>query len=217
MLAITEPTLPPAEVGAWVEAMADAGVDAVQVRLHDRTDHELWRAGRAAVAASAGRLRVSINGRADLAIAVGADGVHLPSAGVAPERLAHQWPELVLGLSTHDADEVSAVRALAAAGRLDYVTFGPFAASPSKAAYGLPPGPAGLRRAAAHGVPVLALGGIDPSRVDAAREAGAVGVAAIRACRDADAARRLVDAVRLAFPAGAPAHVSAITARPEPA
>lgn len=141
-------------------------------------------------------MRLLVNGRADVALAAGADGVHLPSRGLPvalARKLAASHDRFLVGRSTHDPAEVAAAGAAGA----DYVVFGPVYGVPGK---GEPAGLERLRRASAHGVPVLALGGIDPSRLAAVAEAGAVGAAGIRAFGDGDGdgegAAAMVDAAR---------------------
>jgi thiamine-phosphate pyrophosphorylase len=81
----------------------------------------------------------------------------------------------LVGESVHAVDA-------AAASRADFLVFGPIFDTPSKRAYGAPQGTAILRAAVAGAaVPVLAIGGVDPSNVEAVRAAGAHGVAVIRA------------------------------------
>lgn len=98
----------------------------------------------------------------------GAAGVHLAAGQDAPRAGPH-------GRSCHDLDEV----ARAAGEGAMYVTLSPFAPTASKPGYG-PPVPPG-DYAVDSGVPVLALGGIDPANAAAARAAGAHGVAVMGA------------------------------------
>lgn len=130
------------------------------------------------------RVPVLVNDRIDVALAAGADGVHLPetSFSVAEARQllrAGGGPALV-GVSTHGA----AAAGRAAAAGADLVVCGPMQATPSKAAYGPPLGPAAIAEAAqqAGPTPLYAVGGI-ATAADAhlARNAGAHGVAAIHA------------------------------------
>ncbi len=119
-----------------------------------------------------------MNERIDVALAAGADGVHLPSAGVPPADARRLLgPDALVGVSCHSAADVS--RALD--GGASFATFSPIHDTPSKRAYGPPLGIAALRDAARLGLPLVALGGIDPARAAEARAAGAAGVAAIRA------------------------------------
>jgi thiamine-phosphate pyrophosphorylase len=130
-----------------------------------------------AVTRDAGQLLL-VNDRVDVALAAGADGVHLPSAGI-PAREARRLlgPAALVGVSCHSADDVRRARD----GGADYATFGPVFDTPSKRAYGAPVGLAALADAARLGLPLVALGGIDVRNAAAAREAGASAVAAIRA------------------------------------
>jgi thiamine-phosphate pyrophosphorylase len=118
-----------------------------------------------------------INGRLDIALAVGATGVHLPAHGIPLREVRAAAPHLRVGLSTHSIDEVAA----AARDGADFVVFGPVFETPSKAGLLAPRGLSVLTRAAAVGVPVLALGGIEVGDVAGCVAAGAKGVACIRA------------------------------------
>jgi thiamine-phosphate pyrophosphorylase len=137
-----------------------------------------------------------VNDRVDVAIAAGADGVHLPSAGISPadaRRLLGAGR--LVGVSCHSASDVS--RALA--GGADFATFGPVFETPSKRAHGAPVGLEQLAVAARLGLPLLGLGGVDLSNASAVVAAGAWGLAAIRAWLEADdpaaVVRALLDAV----------------------
>jgi len=155
---------------------ARAGVDAIQVREKDlpaRALARLVRAVRAAVAGTA--TRVLVNGRPDLALATGADGVQLPEEGLAVGEVRRAFPSLVVGASCHSAE---AARRAAAEGA-HFVVLGPVFATPGKEERAL--GLEVLARACAvAGVPVHAIGGVEPARVPALRAAGACGGAAIR-------------------------------------
>ena len=119
-----------------------------------------------------------VNDRIDVALACGADGVHLPAGSFAArDARALLGPRRLIGVSTHHPDEVAA----AAESGADFVVFGPVHDTPSKRPYGPPLGLAALRRAAAASIPVYAIGGIDAARAAEARRSGAAGVAVVRA------------------------------------
>ena len=185
LLAISDrATLGEERLPAWLAALATAGVGAVQIREKDLSDRALLRLALEARSLLPALVRLLVNGRLDVALAAGADGAHLPADGLPVASLRQRFgPEPLLGLSTHLPDEV----ARAAAEGADYVTFGPIHAVPGKD--GPLPGLAGLRRAAAHGIPVYALGGVTLEGLDAAGRraaleeiaaAGAAGIAGIR-------------------------------------
>jgi thiamine-phosphate pyrophosphorylase len=120
--------------------------------------------------------RLFINDRIDVALAVGADGVHLSSKSLEPADAQRVAPRLALGISTHQTRE------LREAGHLvDFAVFGPVRETPSKSAYGPPVGLPALAEAARVGPPILALGGIGAGDVADVLAAGASGVACIRA------------------------------------
>ena len=182
---------------AWGEALASAGVPALQVRerdLPDRAVYELLRALRRALPAT----RLLANGRADLAIAAGADGVHLPADGIPTAALRRRFgEELLIGRSTHTVAEV----AREAQSGADYFTFGPVFASPGK---GEPVGLDALAVAAEQGIPVLALGGVGIAELPRVAAAGAAGAAGIRLFQDLARLPEVVAAAREAFVATVP-------------
>lgn len=194
LLAISSGRLGTTErVEAWFAAVGAAGVAAAQLREKTASDRESERWAARAVEVVPPTTAVLVNGRADIALAVGAAGVHLPASGLptaAARRLLGEdgW----LGRSTHQLDEVERAFAEGA----DYVTFGPVFVTPSKLRYGPPVGLEALAAAAAIGGPVVALGGITAENAELCVEAGARGIAGISLFRDTEDLRRSVRLLR---------------------
>jgi thiamine-phosphate pyrophosphorylase len=152
---------------------------AVQLRekdLHGRELTELARTLRTITRAAG--VALFVNDRADVALAVGADGVHLGAASLAAGDVARVAPGLAIAVSAHAPADVAAARAIAA---VSFAVFGPIHDTPSKRAWGAPLGEGALTEAARAGLPLLAIGGLEPAQVARARQAGAHGVACIRA------------------------------------
>ncbi len=160
-----------------LERSLEAGIDWVQFRapglgadVYAAMAEKVLRACRAAGA------QVSLHGHPDLAIRLGADGLHLGQAAVRQLSPGQTPRGLHLGISCHSEAELA--RALAF--HPDYVTLGPVQATASH------PGTTPLgweafaRLAAASPVPVYAVGGLGPGSLERARRRGAHGVAAIR-------------------------------------
>lgn len=158
----------------WLRAAGEAGIGAVQLREKDLDDRDLYGLTRLARSILPPAVRLLVNGRLDVALAAGADGVHLPADGVPVAALRARFGENpLIGRSAHTVAEVERARD----GGADYVTFGPVYATPGK---GAPVDSGELARAAASGLPVYALGGITLERFDELATAGAAGIAAIR-------------------------------------
>lgn len=156
-----------------------AGGSAVALHARDRT------AGGAALARLAQRLlalarppeaAVIVNGRPDVAAAVGAQGVQLGGGDLRPADARASFPHGWIGCSVHSPAEAEE----AARDGADYLLVGNVyetSSHPGRPGKGL-----GLvRDAAGLGLPVIAIGGMDAARAVAARDAGAYGVAAIAA------------------------------------
>lgn len=177
----------------WIRHLAEAGVDALQLREKDLGDRALWGLARRARTLLPPPARLLVNGRLDVALAAGADGAHLPADGVPLAALRERFgPGVLLGRSTHHPAEVEQARRDGA----DYVTFGPVYPTPGKP--GPPAGLAGLRQAAAVGLPVYALGGITLALLGEVAEAGAAGAAGIRVFQAGVEAGSLAELVRAA-------------------
>jgi len=197
-LAISEGAGRPAtELARWARRLAAVGVDTVQVREKTLSDVQRLERGRAVAAALSGTAtRLLINGRFDIAMAVEAGGVHLPERGLPLAAVREALgPEALIGRSTHSVEAVHRAQEEGA----DYVTLGPIYETPSKGQFGPPLGLETLARAAAIGVPVLAIGGISVERLAELADAGARGVAAIRLFQTGGAeleagVRRIVEA-----------------------
>jgi len=159
---------------------AEGGADFVQVREPGLSDAEVVAlTGRVVRALEGSGTMVLVNDRFDLALAAGASGVHLKSAGIPTVEVRRALgPGPVIARSTHHPEEARRAGDEGA----DLAVFGPVFATPSKSAYGPPAGLEALREAcAAAGIPVLALGGVEPANAAACIEAGAAGLAAVRA------------------------------------
>jgi thiamine-phosphate pyrophosphorylase len=163
-----------------VEDALRGGVDAVQLREKDLSTRDLLALARELRAlTNRYRAKLLINDRIDVALAVAADGVHLPATSFAvadARRLL--GADAIIGVSTHAIEEV----ARAAAAGADFAVFGPIFDTPSKRSFGAPHGLDALRRAvAAVDIPVVAIGGIGASNAAAVLATGCRGVAVIRA------------------------------------
>jgi thiamine-phosphate pyrophosphorylase len=124
-----------------------------------------------------------VNDRADLALALDADGLHVGQGDLpAPAARRILRPGMILGVSTHDEDQVDrAVRDGA-----DYVAVGSMFPTATKAGFELV-GPELLRRVRPRvPAPLVAIGGIAPDNVAEVVEAGADAVAVISAVCAAD-------------------------------
>lgn len=189
-----------------IAAAADTGCDLVQIREADLGDRALGRlVERAVDCTRPTRTRIVVNDRVDVALAHGADGVHLKSGSVPAARLRPHVPgDWIVGRSIHSPDE--GARA-AAAGGLDYVLLGPVFRTASKPGR-RPLGTAALRRAAAAlPVPVLGIGGVTTDNVRLVAGSGAAGAAAIGlfaalAGEAHEDFRRVVDTIRALWTAG---------------
>lgn len=187
---------------------ARAGVDYIQLREKDLTTRELELLAREAMTVIGEAARPTtgyrpvttallINSRTDIALAVGAHGIHLRSDDVSPQNVRDIWEKYgvgaparenqprnpLIGVSCHSPEEVFRAKADGATVSL----FAPvFEKKDSPSAE--PAGLSKLREACKVDIPVLALGGITFQNARSCLEAGAAGIAAIRLFQENDIA-----------------------------
>jgi thiamine-phosphate pyrophosphorylase len=167
-----------------VGELADAGVDLVQLREKEAEALEVMRAGEGILAACrAAAIPFVVNDRPDVALALGADGVHLGQGDVPVWVARRVLGDVFVGRSTHSPAQLEAEWSASPAP--DYVSVGPVHPTPTKP--GRPGvGAALVRHAAAHApLPWFAIGGIDAARLEEVLEAGARRVVVVRAITEA--------------------------------
>jgi thiamine-phosphate pyrophosphorylase len=146
--------------------------------------------------------RLMLHGDAALAMAAGADGVHLSAGGDPTAARALLGADKLVGVSIHTATEAETV----AVGTVDYAIAGPAYETPSKPGYGPEIGRKGLAEIARVArVPVVAIGGLNATRAAEVLAAGVVGIAVMGSVmRAADPGREM--AALVATVAGAERH-----------
>jgi thiamine-phosphate pyrophosphorylase len=172
-----------------------AGVDRVQVREKDLGGSPLLALVRRVLAAAEGsRTTVFVNDRVDVALAAPAQGAHLGRSGLPPDVVRKMAGEdFVIGASAHSLDEALEAQERGA----DYLFVGPVFPTPSKEAFGEPLGVPRLESIVRHvKIPVYAIGGITPERLEALRLLPLTGVAMISAFVRARSVEELVRRVR---------------------
>ncbi|MBN2209990.1 MAG: thiamine phosphate synthase [Sedimentisphaerales bacterium] len=155
--------------------IVEAGVDCIQLREKDRNDRDLVGLAQdmGDLCRSRGTLFI-VNDRPDVALAVGADGVHLGQEDM-PVAAARKvlGGRKIVGVSTHNAKELEA----AVAERPDYLAVGAIYRSRTKSSVSVV-GLEYIRQAReAYGGPIIAIGGIGPDTAAEVIAAGATGVA----------------------------------------
>jgi thiamine-phosphate pyrophosphorylase len=196
-----EPARRLALFGKVAEA-ARVGVDYIQLREKDLSGRELESLAREVVAVirqHSSSTRLLINSRVDVALAAGADGVHLRAGDVAPRDVAGMLGvsaqplrtaghfSFIIAASCHSNEDVACAESEA----VDFAVFAPvFGKSGAREAS--PTGLAALHEACHAKIPILALGGVSTKNAKSCLDAGAAGVAGIRLFQE----NRIEDVVR---------------------
>lgn len=168
----------------------------IQIRERQFDDRSLLRFAQEVIeAVRPAGARVLVNDRLDIALASGADGVHLKSDGPSVIDVRRIVPrDFVIGRSVHSDDEATAVES---AGGCDYLLYGTVFRSASKPDDHPLAGIDGLRRTCALvSLPVIAIGGVSVARVPEIVAAGAAGIAAISLFAEAGDLAAVTAAVR---------------------
>jgi thiamine-phosphate pyrophosphorylase len=172
----------------WCGELRDLPGVALLLREKHLADRALFEASRMVRRLFPGTLLIS--GRPDVAATVGAAGVHLPAAGLPVAAVRRRFPELLVGVSTHTLEEVAEARG----GGAHFAMLAPIFETPGKLADDPRLSLGRLQAAAALGLPIVALGGIDADRVPVVLAAGASGVAGIRCFGDGATAAGMTQA-----------------------
>jgi thiamine-phosphate pyrophosphorylase len=192
---VTNASVRSGPIDQFLARVIDAGVGMVQLRDKQLPDRELIAAARifAQTCRENGALFI-VNDRVDVALLVGADGVHVGQDDAHPDdvrRLAGE--DFIIGLSTHSPDQVDAANATTA----DYIGVGPIHETPTKP--GRPAVGLDLVRYAASGArkPFFPIGGIDRSNARSVLSSGARSLSVVRSVAEAEdpaeAVRALLD------------------------
>ena len=190
------------DVAKLIPELAVAGVDVFQLR--EPKDREagdvMGAAARIMEACRSAGIPFVLNDRPDIALALGADGVHVGQNDIPPEIARRIVGGALVGLSTHSPREVD--EAVALGDLLDYIAVGPVEATPTK------PGRPGtgyhLVSYAARCIPAdkpwFVTGGMSPKTIPALLEAGGSRAVVVRAIADAEdpvrAAQEIAEALR---------------------
>lgn len=162
------------------------GVRAIQLREKDLGTRELLKLAYSMRNLTAKYdARLFINDRFDIALAVGADGVHLTQKSIPTDavrnivnasRVTRHTSRFLIGVSTHSMKEAKE----AEKGGADFITFGPVYRTSSKLKYGVPVGLNRLKRVSRElDIPVFGLGGVKKKRIEEVMKAGSHGAAMI--------------------------------------
>lgn len=166
------------ELPAVVADALAGGVQALQLREKDLSARQLYElAVKLRLLTRQYNARLLINDRIDIAMAVGADGVHV-GAGSLPVAQVRRilGPEFLIGYSAHSVGEALRAESDGA----DFLTFGPVYHTPSKLKYGEPVGLSQLAAAASSlNIPVFALGGVKNTAIPEVMATTCHGVAVI--------------------------------------
>ena len=178
--AITDVSISGLSHAEQVALLADGGATLVQIREKHAPPLQFYEQAKAAMAVAREHgVQIIINDRVDVALAVGADGVHLGQDDLPPEAARRLLGDnAVIGCSTHSLSQALEVTKLP----VDYIAIGPIFQTSTKENPSPVVGLDGLRvvREAIGKLPLVAIGGITPANIEEVIEAGADAVAMIR-------------------------------------
>jgi thiamine-phosphate pyrophosphorylase len=171
------------DLAGLVGELAAAGVDAIQLREKEMEAGDILRVAEPILeSCRAAGVPFLLNDRPDIALVLGADGIHVGQNDLPVEHVRRMLPDAIVGWSTHASDEIDAAQAKP----IDYHAVGPVYETPTKP--GRPSvGLELVRYAAAAAVhPWFAIGGIDEDNLAEVLGAGARRIVVVRAITEAD-------------------------------
>lgn len=167
-----------------LEGLIAGGAKIVQLREKRLSPKDFYQMAVAfrEKTAQAGMLLI-INDHLDIALACGADGVHLGQDDLPLTVAKKLAPNLLIGVSTHNLDEVLKAQEQDA----DYVNIGPIFATKTKELAMAPLNPRAIGDIAPHlKIPFTVMGGINRSNIEQVLQAGARKIAVVTAITEAD-------------------------------
>jgi thiamine-phosphate pyrophosphorylase len=172
------------------EAVSD-GIDLIQIREKQLTGKQLFELSVAAAGQTRGtKTKLLVNDRLDIALAAGADGVHLAENSILPSVVRTSVPpSFLIAASVHSLEGLRQ-----ASSGADLCVYGPVFDTPGKTSQGI----AALRHICSEAAPypVIAIGGVDETNFQSVLAAGAAGFAAIRALNDTRSRRKIIAELR---------------------
>lgn len=184
------------KIMAVVEEAIEGGVDVVQLRVKGASDREfLSLAEEIRAITRRKKVPLIIDDRADIAVAVSADGVHVGQGDMPPSTIRRLYGStLAVGMSVHNMDELRVAKKEGA----DYIGIGPVFTSETKGVY-IPP--LGVKGAAAiaeeWGGPYVVIGGVGPDNISEIVEGNLRAVAVIGAIANCDNPRAAAEKLRV--------------------
>ena len=173
LLLVTDRRLAARDLASVVDDAVSAGARWVWFRDKDLERQERLALARQILAAIGGRAVMTVGSDIGLAMELGLKAVHLSMAADVAEARQNLGAQALNGLSAHSLVDVARAKAMGA----DYITLSPIFETMSKPGYGPCLGLGILRAATAVGIPIIALGGINPELVKAVMDEGVDGVA----------------------------------------
>ncbi len=162
-----------------LEFAAKAGVSLIQIREKQLPVRQVFELTLQIVKfAQHSNTKILLNDRADLALAAGADGVHLTTNSLSSEIIRQNFPKkFIIGVSAHSLEKVQRAKEEGA----DFATFSPIFPTASKEQYGAPQGIEKLKEVieSVGDFPIIALGGINQDNCLRPFQVGAKGIAGI--------------------------------------
>lgn len=156
-----------------VARLAHAGATVIQLREKLAQPRDFYEDARAAVEVARSRnVKLIINDRVDIALALKADGVHLGQDDLPPEAARSLLgPDAIIGFSTHSLEQAERAVSLP----IDYIAIGPIFATTTKLSSNKPVGLSGVAqiRMVVGKHPLVAIGGITGENLQSVIEAGA--------------------------------------------
>jgi len=159
-----------------LENILNKGVRMIQLREKDLTGKELYElALQVRELTLKYKALLLLNERADIAVAVEADGIHLPENSIPPSAVRKVFPEMIIGYSAHSLESALYAQKEGA----DFITLSPIFKTSSHPE-AKPIGIEELKRISEEvNIPIYALGGVNLGKVELCLKKGAYGIAGI--------------------------------------